>query len=107
DVGGADGDLIVDGCLIEFKTTVDPCDQIRKSLHQLLGYVLLDYTDRYELREVGFYLSRQRVLVQWSLEELMEMMAGGSHPELPELRARFQEIVTPLSPRSRLPSLGC
>ncbi len=43
DVNGADADLIVDGCLIDIKTTIDPTRLDREWVYQLLGYVLLDY----------------------------------------------------------------
>ncbi|MBI3965791.1 MAG: hypothetical protein HY329_09165 [Chloroflexi bacterium] len=46
-VGGADADLIVDGCLIDIKTTVQPRREVPIALYQLLGYTLLDYDDRY------------------------------------------------------------
>ena len=45
-------DLIVDRCLIDIKTTIHPKLK-RFWLYQLLGYVLLDYTDRYRIRSIG------------------------------------------------------
>ena len=41
DVGGADGDLIVDGCLIDIKATISP-KLAANHLFQLAGYLLLD-----------------------------------------------------------------
>ncbi len=57
-VGGADADLIADGCLIEIKTSKD--SRIRPEwIHQLVGYLLLDDDDRRAIRTVGIYMSRQ------------------------------------------------
>ncbi len=93
DVGGADADLIVDGCLIDIKATVN-AELSRNWLYQLLGYSLLDYDDEFDIREVGIYFARQGVTLQWSLEGLMEHLRGGPPPPLIELRKRFQETIT-------------
>src|SRR5262249_46541666 len=47
DVGGADADLIVEGCLIDIKATSRPFENVRQLVYQLLGYTLLDYSDQY------------------------------------------------------------
>ena len=44
-VGGADADLIVDGCLYDVKTTMKPRRGLPRSVRQLLGYALLDWND--------------------------------------------------------------
>jgi hypothetical protein len=93
DIGGADADLIVDGCLLEVKTTTNAARTVRESLRQLLGYVLLDYSDHYQIREVGFYLARQAVIVRWPLEQFLRSISGGGSSPLPDLRKRFQEVV--------------
>jgi hypothetical protein len=94
DVGGADADLIVDGCLIEIKMTTQPrrLDKWRERLYQLLGYCLLDYSDEYAIREVGVYLARQHVLLRWPLDELMRTLAGGDVPSLDALRSQFTAV---------------
>ena len=91
DVGGADGDVIVDGCLLDFKATKNPKLEAAW-LFQLLGYVLLDYGDRHQIREVGVYMARQQVLLRWPLAELMGLMAGAPIPDLADLRAQFRQI---------------
>jgi len=92
DVGGADADLVLDGCLLEIKATVNPrLDPMW--LYQLLGYVLLDYSNRLGIDAVGIYFARQRCLIQWPLEELMKSMAGTDLPPLLELRAQFRQAV--------------
>lgn len=87
--GGGDGDLVVDDCYIDFKATLDPK---RPSPSQwpweLLGYVLLDTTDRYGIRRAGLYLARQARLVTWSLGGLTAMLAPEGRPPMPLAEAR-------------------
>lgn len=76
DVGGADADLIVDDRLIEIKTTK------RKSLdrvtaYQLVGYLLLDYDDKYGINRLGFYASRVPALILWPAEGAIAVMSNG------------------------------
>lgn len=93
DVGGADADLILDGCLIDIKTTVKPqVDQIW--LYQLLGYTLLDYTNRYRISEVAIYMARQQTTFRWPLDHFMATMTGGDGLPLGEVRARFQRVAS-------------
>lgn len=66
----ADADLILDHTLIDIKTVTQPRRILTETLRQLLGYTLLDYDDRFEIRSVGIYLGRHGRLLSWSLEEL-------------------------------------
>lgn len=89
DVGGAAADLILDGCLIDVKVTGRP--KLKNTmLYQLLGYALLDYSDLYEIREVGIYFARQEKLLKWSVDDLVSMMASGDTPALGDLREHFR-----------------
>jgi len=92
DVGGADADLIVDGCLLEVKTTVDPRALPSKVVYQLLGYVLLDYSNEFVIDSVGFYLARQAILVRWPLGELLTGIVG-RRVSLPRLRREFRTLL--------------
>ena len=94
DIGGADADLIVDDCLIEMKATVNPSTSMgRQKLYQLLGYVLLDFSDRYLIRSAGFYFVRQGVMARWPLTDLLETLSGGKAPPLKEVREQFKLLV--------------
>jgi hypothetical protein len=57
DVGGADFDVVVDGCLWDVKAraknTIRTCD-----LHQLVGYWLLDYEDEFRMESTAIYQAR-------------------------------------------------
>jgi hypothetical protein len=91
DVGGADADLIVGRCLWDVKTTVLPAIE-RQTLYQLLGYLLLDYSDKHRIREVGFYFSRQGAFKKWPIGELLHSLSEGRYSEvsLPTLRKHFR-----------------
>jgi hypothetical protein len=108
DVGGADADLIVDGCLIDIKTTVP--SGMRNTLgvttlYQLLGYALLDYEDEFDLHAVGIYLPRQSRLLRWEVAELLPALCGAQPATtLGALRADFRALLAPaaqLSPRRK------
>ena len=92
DVGGADADLIVDGTLIDIKTTVNPRiepDWIR----QLLGYVLLDYSDRHQISSIGLYMARQGILFEWGLEDVIGGLSYGGAADIKSLREQFKTEV--------------
>jgi hypothetical protein len=97
DVGGADADLILGDCLIEIKTTLNPRWD-RDWLYQILGYVLLDYADRYQIRSIGIYLARQSVLICWPLDDVLTKLGDGRALPLDELRLRLKKAVRRTSP---------
>ena len=90
DVGGADADLILDGTLIDFKATIRPETIKRSLLDQLLGYVLLDYTNPYRIEKVGRYFVRQGALLQWPVDSLMAVMGSPKTP-LSIMRQQFRQ----------------
>jgi hypothetical protein len=85
-VGGADGDFIVDGQIIELKTAKVP--NLTEGLRQTLGYALLDWEDKHAITSVGMYLARQGQLITWDLECLLESISGHSMT-LAQARAEF------------------
>lgn len=74
DVGGADADLIADRLLLEIKTHARPASTAQDALRQLLGYLLLDYDDRYKLKRAGIYYARHACLLQWEIPELLKAL---------------------------------
>lgn len=88
DVGGADADLVVDRCLVDIKATIKP-KLSAAWLYQLLGYVLLDYSNQYEIHTVAIYFARQKKMLRWSLDSLIGELAGGSI-SADALRAHFR-----------------
>jgi hypothetical protein len=91
DVGGADADLIVDGCLIDIKASVQPNIQ-PYWLRQLAGYVLLDYADEHHIHSVGIYMARQGTLLTWPLDEFLAALTGDAHVSLSGLRGEFRAL---------------
>jgi hypothetical protein len=74
-VGGADADLISDGMLLEIKTTIN--SRIDGAwIRQLLGYLLLDTVDEFEVECLGLYLARQGRLFVWPLPDALKTIAG-------------------------------
>lgn len=95
DIGGADADLITDGCLWEIKTTKARRAQ-GEWLRQLLGYVLLDYEDEHAIERVGLLLPRQSTRFSWPAGELIAELSGRDDLDLATLRERFRRICEPL-----------
>ena len=89
-VGGADGDLILDECLYDVKTTVRPAGELPLRLRQLIGYALLDWNDAFALRRIGFYFSRQGEWISWPLDEVVRAATGDRTATLPMLREEFR-----------------
>ncbi|GGM28385.1 hypothetical protein GCM10011608_11450 [Micromonospora sonchi] len=97
----ADADLIAGGMLVDFKAGqggkprtdgTRAASLARTDLDQLLGYTLMDYSDRYGLHTVAVYAARFGHLATWPIAELGERMAG--HPiNLTSLRAEFAQVL--------------
>lgn len=91
DIGGADADMIVEGCLIDLKASISP--QIKADfLHQLAGYVLLDYNDTYHITSVGIYMARQGILFSWPVSEFLQKVTEDGDTSLKALRQAFRTL---------------
>jgi hypothetical protein len=97
----ADADLIAAGTLVEIKTVLGSKrkDGSRYAvldahmLFQLVGYVLLDFHDEFNIREVALFNARYGDLATWDLQELLDSLAG--HPvDLSTLRSEFARLLT-------------
>ncbi|MGW6714402.1 hypothetical protein ACWF9X_15940 [Streptomyces globisporus] len=89
----ADADLIVDGLLIDFKSTRHPLNEMsQRTAWQLTGYLLLDAADRYRIDAVGLYLSRSGVLTSWPVEDYLDLL-GACRRDLNDLRLVFRELL--------------
>lgn len=90
---GSDGDLCVDECLIELKTSVDAVK--RESVAQLLGYAALNWIreqcgDRsYPIQHLALGLVRQRSLVVGTPNEWLTAFGGPPFEVFTEGFARF------------------
>ena len=71
-VGGADGDWFIDDTLFDCKvkdTITAPW--VRKTLMQLLGYLILDLDNDYQAQRIGVWLPRQATVKTWTIEEIL------------------------------------
>jgi len=85
DVFGADFDLIVDGCLVELKTTLAPVITTAH-LRQLVGYWLLDYDDARRITSAAIILMRQGYVRKFDMHrDLIGPNSDGS-----ALRSQFR-----------------
>ncbi|MEU6381697.1 hypothetical protein [Streptomyces sp. NPDC046909] len=89
---GADADLVVDGLLLDFKSTTLVRELSQHTLWQLLGYLLLDREDRYRIDSVGIYLTRRGTLVHWSVPDFLNLL-GARRRDLPVLRAAVAQLL--------------
>lgn len=92
DVGGADGDIVIDSTLIEIKTTLRRTPE-PAWIYQLAGYALLDYEDALGLEEVAFYLARVPAMLTWPLDQFLSELAG-TLVDVSRLRDDFRGVVT-------------
>jgi len=100
DIGGADADLVVDGCLIDIKASVSP--QIKAEyLYQLAGYLLLDYDDQLHMNAVAIYMARQGMLFTWSVDKFLHELTGNTVPSLLALRQDFRALCRSTQTRYR------
>ena len=90
DVGGADADLIIDNTLIEIKTTTK-LEIPGRWILQLLGYVLLDYSDKFRIDSIGLYMARQGEMFTWSVDEVINCVASEKGQDINRLRKQFRD----------------
>ena len=90
DVGGADADMVIDGCLIEIESALQP-KLDREYLYKLVGYLLLDYTDQLHINTLGIYMARQGMLFTWPVSEFLHQLTGDDDATLESLRQAFRE----------------
>lgn len=96
----ADADLILDGTLVEIKTTLGTrradgtyyAALNSQTLFQLLGYVLLDFGDAFSINELALFNARYGHLATWELHVLLDKLAG-HRVDLAALRAEFQQFL--------------
>ncbi|MEU5529301.1 hypothetical protein ABZ744_20415 [Micromonospora chersina] len=109
----ADADLITGGVLVDFKSGQGgrprqdgsrAATLARADLDQLLGYVLLDYSDSFTLHTVAIYAVRFGHYTAWPLTDLCSRMAGRT-VDLAVLRHEFAHLVRAELPASRRESL--
>jgi hypothetical protein len=92
----ADFDLLVDGCLMEIKTT-GKAGIATKYLRQLIGYWLLDYDDTLKIRSFGICLTRHGHTEYFDLRK--DLLRGDKSSA--ELRKNFRTKLRKLKRAAR------
>lgn len=87
-VNGADGDLIINGTLIDIKCEAPGFSG--GSVRQVIAYALLDSSGKYELERCSIYLARFGSLASWNLDEIIREISHGRYGYL-DLRQEFHE----------------
>lgn len=95
-IGGADGDLIAAGLLLELKTSSKLSLPVTDML-QVIGYALLDLDDAYQLDALGLFNARYGYLVTWNAASLLSDLAG-HHVNLAAARDEFQGLLLACQP---------
>lgn len=82
----ADGDLIVDGILIDLKSGGGPrrrngdrrryCQLPSQQIYQLACYALFDFSDSHHIEEVSLISARYHHMVRWPLQDWLSALAG-------------------------------
>jgi len=90
-IGGADGDLIAAGLLLELKTSSKLTLTVR-DLFQVIGYALLDFDDEYKLAELGIFSARYAYLATWGLGAVLGELSG-HQVILQSVRQEFRHLL--------------
>ena len=85
DVGDADAQLIVGTRLVDVRSTHKRQPLTRPNFYQQVCYCLLDYSDRYKLTEIVWVYPRQRIFLNYRLNQLLR--------NLTKLRAELQQFL--------------
>lgn len=83
-VGGADAQLIVDGNLLDIRTTKSSKPFTVKNFWQQLAYVLLDWDDKYEVETISWYYTRQKSYFSYEVADMFT--------NLQNTREEFKEV---------------
>ncbi|BCF86705.1 hypothetical protein RQCS_62500 (plasmid) [Rhodococcus qingshengii] len=87
-IGGADADLLVDGLLLDFKSTHATTTISKSDVYQLAGYALLDFDDEHHIERVGIYWTRHGVMRTFTLPTFFRVL--GATAPLADLRAELR-----------------
>ncbi|MBO0775519.1 MAG: hypothetical protein J2P34_04335 [Actinobacteria bacterium] len=87
----ADADLAASGLLLQLKVTVH-ASLAADDLFQLIAYPLLDFTDGYRIRDLGYFSARTGHLATWQLKRLLTELAG-QPVDLAAARAGFRNLL--------------
>lgn len=87
----ADADLVASGLLVQLRVTVKG-GLAAEEVFRLAAYLLLDFPDEYQIRELGLFDGRSGYLAAWEAGELLRRLAGRP-VSVPALRQDFQNLL--------------
>ena len=87
----SDADVIAEGLLLDLKTDSKLSLGVT-TMFQVIGYVLLDFDDAYQLTEAGTFSARYAYLATWDIGTLFDELAGHS-VNLPSIRREFRQLL--------------
>lgn len=90
-------DLLADGTLVELKTNkpkkaANRVAMQKEHVTQLIGYVLRDYDDRFNIERVHYYQARHGAGVTWDTDYLLDT-AAGRRVDLARTRDDFRRLL--------------
>ena len=87
----SDADLIAAGLLLDLKTDSKLSLGVT-TVFQVIGYVLLDFDDAYQLTEAGTFSARYAYLATWDIGALFDELAV-QNVSLPSVRQEFRQLL--------------
>lgn len=91
ELGGADADLILDRALVEVKAT-KRTQLPPRMVWQVLGYLLADTDDEYQLEHVGWYFARHGLTWSFPVADFCTRLADEALVDLTAERRAFAQI---------------
>lgn len=91
-MGGADADLVAARLLVEIKTTAKAPSLGIVDLFQMIGYVLLDFDDYYEIDSIALFSTRYGYFTEWPVNALLDELAGRA-VDLARVRDDFRQML--------------
>lgn len=91
--GYATADLVVGNTLVEIKAALEPETWMDQTVNQLLGYLLLDRWNTFELTEIALYTAWEARCLRMTVEELLHTASAGKPLALEELRNELHSAI--------------
>ena len=95
----ADADLIAAGLLLELKTSSKKLALPVIDILQVIGYVLLDFEDEFQLDALGIFNARYACLTIWEMSTVLPELAR-HEVSLQNVRSEFRQLLTAGATRS-------
>jgi hypothetical protein len=95
-LGGADGDVVADGVLLDFKSTAGTRIVGRDELWQLVGYMLADTYDAHRIHSLSIAALRWRETAVWPPDIVLAALSGADR-SVAEWREEFATVLADIA----------